>query len=306
MTATAPTIPVLDARNQDAITPAQAEAFRQSGLMIIRNLVRGAGLSALRAETLPLVERAVAGCDDPDYFYKDHEQTGTRTPYRVEYVVDKTAAAKALLAHPFILRSVEILQGRNFIPTWDSMVFKNAGMGAAIPWHRDSGDQHGDPRWPIFNVDIYLDRADQHNGVWGIPGSNRWSAQRAQATITELNAGMATGVFSTAHGAVPVAMEPGDVLFHDILVLHGSAAVRSELRRVIYLEFRPGEIELACGPHVPGYLPRKQQVLAECLRRRSFPGETPFIYRPTGSFADFPTDAPPTFRYPHHDWWRTA
>lgn len=64
----------------------------------------------------------------------------------------------------------------------------------------------------------------------------------------------------------------------------------------------------AYGPHRPEYLPLKQQVLGECLRRRAATpyarGETPYAYRPTGAVSDYPAGTPPTFRYPHGEWWR--
>jgi hypothetical protein len=63
-------------------------------------------------------------------------------------------------------------------------------------------------------------------------------------------------------------MHPGDVIIHNILVLHGSPAAQSHLRRVIYYEFRPAEVELAIGPHTPEYIPLKQHLLLACLRDR--------------------------------------
>ena len=70
--------------------------------------------------------------------------------------------------------------------------------------------------------------------------------------------------------ALSLAANPaGDVLFHSILVLHGSPAARSQLRRVVYYEFRPAEVEQAHGPHVPQYIPTKQKVLLACLRHRA-------------------------------------
>ena len=302
------TFPHVDARAQECITEEQARLFRENGLLVVRNVLSPAELEAMRRETLPLVERAEEGTDDPDFFYKPHEATGERTPYRVEYVIDKTDAGKALLGHPFVLRSVEKLQGPNFVPTWDAMVFKREGMGVAIPWHRDAGVAHSrEDVAPIFNVDFYLDEADLTNCLWGIPGSHRWPPEKAQAMIDRLNAG---GAFHTEEGALPLPMQPGDVLLHNILVLHGSPAARSHLRRVVYYEFRPAEIESEIGPHTPEYLPLKQRVLLACLEHRArtpyAAGETPFEYQPNAPHLPPPTrdDAPQTYRYPHGEFWR--
>jgi ectoine hydroxylase-related dioxygenase (phytanoyl-CoA dioxygenase family) len=227
-------------------------------------------------------------------------------PFRVEYVVDKLPACRALLGHPFVLRSVEALQGRDFVPTWDSMVWKLAGAGAAIEWHRDAGTAQCDPGVPIFNVDFYLDGADATNGLWAIAGSQRWSDAEASRECGRRN----RGGFDAA-GAAPVPMQPGDALLHDILLVHGSPASESALRRVLYYEFRPADVERRRGPHTPGYLPLKQRVLLACLRERAAApwarDETPFSYRPSDAFPA-PTlgssEVLATFRYPHHEHWR--
>lgn len=311
-------LPDVDAATQEVITDEQAQFFRDNGLLILRNVLRGAELKAMQEQTLPLIERAMRGHDDPDYFYKTHEITGERVPYRIEYVIDKTEAGKVLLGHPFILRTVEKLQGRNFIPTWDSIVFKREGAGAAIPWHRDGGivedAAEREQGTPIFNVDYYLDEADRTNCLWGILGSNRWTPGEAKTTIERLNgsAGGADGMFKT-EGAVPLLMKPGDVILHNVRVLHGSPAARSHLRRVVYYEFRPASIERAFGPHAPEYIPLKQKVLAACLRHRAkaeyAQNEMPFVYRPDPGFAPPPLgedEELPTYRYPHQDYWRAA
>jgi ectoine hydroxylase-related dioxygenase (phytanoyl-CoA dioxygenase family) len=238
--------------------------------------------------------------------YKKHELTGQQVPFRVEYVIDKTPAGKALLGHPFVLRSVQKLQGPNFIPTWDSMVFKQEGAGAAIPWHRDAGTGNGADRTYIFNVDFYLDGSDISNCLWGILGSNNWPQAEIDATVKRLNSGK--GSFSTDDRCVPILMNPGDVIFHNILVLHGSPAAQSKLRRVVYYEFRPAEIERELGPHTPEYIPLKQRVLLACLRERAKAdyarGETPFHYHPAADFTPPSDESPKSFRYPHEQYWR--
>jgi ectoine hydroxylase-related dioxygenase (phytanoyl-CoA dioxygenase family) len=226
---------------------------------------------------------------------------------RIEYVIDKRDECKVLLGNPLILRSVEKLMGRDLIPTWDSMVLKLPGEGIIVPWHRDAGtDFVGDT--PIFNVDFYLDEADLDTCVWVIPGSHLWSAERAQEEVSRLN----RDGFST-EDAVPAVMQPGDVLFHNILVLHGSPANSSnKLRRVVYYEFRAAHVEESKGPHIPSYIPLKQKVLLACMdwRKKSSyipAGEEPFNYNPPSPYDTVKLAAheqPQTYRYPHNQYWR--
>src|SRR3990172_8255875 len=68
---------------------------------------------------------------------------------------------------------------------------------------------------------------------------------------------------------VPIFNVDFFALLHDILLLHGSPASSSGLRRVVYYEFRPAQAELPLGPPVPAYIRAKQRVLLACLRDRA-------------------------------------
>lgn len=286
---------------EDRLTQGQIDSFRRDGLLVLRNLIQRDELETLRGETSRLVERARERPRDPDFKYHVHELTGQSVPFRVEYVVDKTSSAKALLGHPFVLRVVEQLQGPRFIPTWDSMVFKEEGHGAAVPWHRDAGRDHQLGDTPIFNVDFYLDASDRTNCLWAIPGSQRWSDDEATRAIDGLNA----GGFRT-DGAVPLELAAGDVLLHNILLVHGSPPARSGLRRVLYFEFRPVETELRIGPHVPEYVGLKQRVLLAAIEERSRASgrrnERPFEY--SGELLANGDKQLTTWRFPHEQYRR--
>jgi hypothetical protein len=293
-----------DARSQECITDEQAQFFLDNGFLVIRNVLHGEELKRIQTDMMDLLNKGASHVqDDPDYMYGKGEKTGQPVLRRIEYVIDKKDSMKVLLGHPFILKSVEKLQGRNFIPTWDSMVIKMPDEGIIVPWHRDAEPPEGcqDPR-PIFNVDFYLDPADLKTCLWVIPGSHLWSQEKANERCQQPG-------FVTSD-AIPVPMEPGDVIFHNIKVLHGSpAGDGNALRRTVYYEFRPGEIELEFGPHTPEYLKLKQQVLIDCIRRRQqteyCAGETPFEYRPEGEFFSITEITPPDrYRYAHGDYWR--
>jgi hypothetical protein len=109
-------------------------------------------------------------------------------------------------------------------------------------------------------------------------------------------------------------MQPGDVLFHNILVLHGSPAnVGGRLRRVVYYEFRAAHVEDSIGPHTPAYIPLKQKVLLACIELRKAADyisndEEPFDYDPPAPYdtADYAAgETLSTYRYPHADYWRS-
>ena len=294
------------------ISDDEAQFFHENGYLIVRGLLQGEELSRIQTAMRELYEYGASEVrQDPDYAYGTGHISGNKTLARVDYVIDKKDDMKVLLGHPFILRSTEKLMGADLIPTWDSMVLKAPGEGIIVPWHRDAGtEQVGDKS--IFNVDFYLDRSTEENCVWIIPGSNKWPKGQAQSWI-ETHRAQSTAAEFRASGAIPALMEPGDVLFHDILVLHGSPSSTSQaLRRVVYYEFRTAHVEDAIGPHVPAYIPLKQRVLLACIERRKAASyvrdsEEPFNYRPQFPYNNVtlaPGEELETFRYAHRDYWR--
>jgi hypothetical protein len=241
--------------------------FARDGFAVLPAQVGVTLLRPLDTETRALVDAAAhgppPGCSHPaDFLYADGPASATPVLRRVEYVVDKLAACRRLLAAGWLADLVGAIQGPDSIPTWDSMVVKMPGDGVTVPWHRDASRHQVSDGPPIFNADIYLDDADEHTAVWAIPGSHRLRDRDAQADASRRN----HNGFGT-DGAVRLPMRAGDVLLHDIRLLHGSPpSVAGGLRRVVYFEFRPVATELAIGPHTAAYVDRKRTVLDLCRR----------------------------------------
>eukprot|EP01111_Echinosteliopsis_oligospora_P011723 TRINITY_DN3928_c0_g3_i1.p1 TRINITY_DN3928_c0_g3~~TRINITY_DN3928_c0_g3_i1.p1 ORF type:complete len:301 (+),score=80.48 TRINITY_DN3928_c0_g3_i1:15-917(+) len=288
----------VDATKQDCVNDEQIKFFEEKGYLVVKNLISESELTVLREETQDIIQQRNIGVDfwynddiPQDWYnnYKDINNNSSPSPpssspsstslatpnkgvpFRVEYVIDKMPSCRRLSAIPFLLRSIEKMQGPNFIPTWDSMVFKMAGEGVPVKWHRDASassigggykmyttENKGNPAHfpPPIDVGIYLDAANTKLGncIYAIPGSQKWDDQLAAVMITHLvSQGFKTG------GAMPIEVEPGDMIMHNILVLHGSPACSSPLRRTVYYEFRAAEAEQVYGPHTKEYTPLKQK-----------------------------------------------
>ncbi|MGC8667297.1 MAG: phytanoyl-CoA dioxygenase family protein [Chthonomonadales bacterium] len=295
-----------------ALAPEQANFFAKNGFLVLPHVLTTQELVRLQEATADLIAHASPEAG-PDYLYGTAHKGGRPVLRRIEYVVDKCPECRVLLGHPFILRVVQQLIGSDFIPTWDSMVIKLPYEGIAVPWHRDAGtDCVGDT--PIFNVDFYLDEADEDTCVWAIPGSHTWPSDRVEEFLAQHHeADRHPKDFRNA-GAIPIFMQPGDVLLHNILVLHGSPHNSSpSLRRVLYYEFRAAHVEERLGPHVPAYIPLKQRVLLRCIELRSRAHYVPsdearFEYQPPAPYGVHTWHAdedPPTFRYAHEEYWRS-
>lgn len=223
------------------LTDDEVRSFDENGYLVLRNRIPGDLLARLQAAaTTWVAEGREISEDDPsavDYHYAN--RSIGRVMFRVDYVHNKgQAASLELLGSPAVLGIAESLAGSNFVPTYESLVFKNEGDGAAIEWHQDAVHPRN---YRVFNVDVYLDASRIGQGALRVaPGSHRQPVDICDLKDT---------YGWDAPGVVQVEMEPGDVLVHDVMVVHGSEAVTgNKLRRTIYYEFRAAEQIMSEGP----------------------------------------------------------
>ncbi|MGW8885916.1 phytanoyl-CoA dioxygenase family protein [Streptomyces sp. NPDC055749] len=233
--------PPSDTRNPLFLNAEEIAAFDEQGYLILRERIpqdlrqRLADASARWiANGRQLAEDSSA---DGDFGFAD--RPGGRRLFRVNYLHAKgEAASLELLGSPELLAIAESLAGPNFVPTYESLVFKDEGDGAPIPWHQDAVHPRNHR---IFNIDVYLDAS--HDGAGAlrvVPGSQHSTVDVCALTDTH---------GWDVPGAVVVEMEPGDVLIHDVMLVHGSEpVVGNRMRRTIYYEFRPAEQILGEGP----------------------------------------------------------
>ncbi|ANB10610.1 hypothetical protein SAM40697_6657 [Streptomyces ambofaciens] len=239
------------------LTPEQVESFDENGYLVLRDRIPQDMLHRLKQAA----DHWIAAGDgamrhSEDYHFAD--RPSGRVLFRVDYVHAKgDAASLELLGSPEVLGIAESLAGPNFVPTYESLVFKNAGEGAPVPWHQDAVHPR-DHR--VFNIDVYLDASREGEGALRVvPGS-----QRRKADVCELTAQHGWDI----PGAVTVEMEPGDVLIHDVMLVHGSEPVQgNRLRRTLYYEFRAAEQILEQGPWDEAWVEARLRLLPLALRQ---------------------------------------
>jgi hypothetical protein len=195
-------------------------------------------------------------------------------PYRVNYLHAKgRTESLELLGSPELLGIAESLAGPDFVPTYESLVFKSAGDGAPIPWHQDA--LHPRSR-RITNIDVYLDDSLPGQGALRVlPGSQR---TRADVCAVRDQHGW------EPPGVVEVALEAGDVLLHDVMLVHGSPPTTGNaLRRTLYYEFRSAQQILDEGPFDRSWVERRLRLMGPALAAHAaaFPDATPFDWRPS-------------------------
>jgi hypothetical protein len=136
--------------------------------------------------------------------------------------------------HPDLLDIVEQLLGPDIVCWGAHMFCKPAGHGLEVPWHQDG------QYWPIrplatCTMWIALDDSTTANGCLRvIPGSHRsktcYHHRLDERPSLAINQSVADDQFDPAQAA-DVVLRAGQMSIHDVYMIHGSHANRSDKRR---------------------------------------------------------------------------
>ena len=148
-----------------------------------------------------------------------------------------------LARDPEIVELVSGVLGDDII-LWGCHVFcKPASEGYETPWHQDG---HYWPIRPLANCTVWvaLEASTVENGCLRvIPRSH--AGKRLHAHLHEdrsdlaLNQRLARGTFDET-SAVDIALQPGEMSLHDVYMIHGAKANRSQKRRTgVALRYMP-------------------------------------------------------------------
>ena len=159
-------------RSQFHLSPEQIQFFDDHGYLILRGLITGTLLERLQAGAASWIERGLETTPQNPHHadYQFAKRSHGQVFYRVDYLHNKSQVASLeLLGSPQVLGIAESLCGNNFVPTYESMVFKQAGDGEQIAWHQDAIHPR---QYRVFNFDLYLDRSSIGAGALRVvPGT---------------------------------------------------------------------------------------------------------------------------------------
>ena len=198
-------------------------------------------------------------------------------------------AALRVYGHPELLAVAAAVNGEDFAPFNEVLFIKDPGLGAAVSWHQD-GDTHWDH--PDFDEGIHgfnfmaqVYGSTPVNGVWVVPGTHRLGKLDIRAMVEESGS-------ERLEGAVPLVCDPGDVVICNRQLVHGSFANAGyEPRLTINFGFhrRSSVLDVqGAGIHSPvavydrEVIEERSRVIGYAIdaRRRKYPDEAPFVYRP--------------------------
>jgi ectoine hydroxylase-related dioxygenase (phytanoyl-CoA dioxygenase family) len=227
------------------ISKEQIAQFHADGFLILRGMFQGEELEELRHAADAVQAEGMAG-EGQHHLYRD-KADGSKTYHRSEQMWDRGDIFRAVTVKPDLLACIGQCSGHPFMPFNDSFVCKIPRGDVPVPWHQDPpyARPEGDAETfeiPNFDVDIYLDESSLENGcVWGIPGHHLVGHVEVE-NFTQHQ------LFNDL-GAVPMEMQPGDVLFHCISAPHGSIGnVTDSVRRIFYIHYTPREVYEQCYP----------------------------------------------------------
>lgn len=266
------------------LTPEQVQFFDDNGYLILRNLIPKALVARLQAAGQAWIDKGWDihhDVEDIDLDWNNDWAFAKRSQgvvmYRVNYLHNKgEPASLELLGCPQVLGVAESLCGRNFVPTYESMVFKQEGDGQAIVWHQDAIHPRN---YRIFNLDVYLDPSLADSGALRVLAKTQTEKQDHCKLTDEYG--------WNPPNVIVVEMQPGDVLLHDVMVVHGSPAIEGKsMRRTLYYEFRGAEEILEEGPWDRAWIDKRMRLIPVALRRHqeAFPNAAQFAWNVSDEF----------------------
>lgn len=198
-------------------------------------------------------------------------------------------AALRVYGHPHLLAIAAAVNGEDFVPFNEALFIKAPGLGASVAWHRDGVTHWDNPDWDEgshgFNFMAQLYGCTPANGVWVVPGSHKLRKVDIKAMVA------AAGSERLAD-AVPIICKPGDVAITNRQAVHGSFANTSRdwrvtlnfgfHRRSSVLGVKGGGVHNAPAVYDEDRIRQRARVIGYAIdaRRRRFPAEVPFVYRP--------------------------
>jgi Phytanoyl-CoA dioxygenase (PhyH) len=193
--------------------------------------------------------------------------------------------------HPQLLAIAAAINGDDFVPFNDVIFIKEPGLGGSVAWHQDGVTHWESPDWNEgihgFNYQVQLYPTTAANALWVVPATHKQGRVDIKRLVAE------NGGSEQLPGALPLICAAGDVTIVNRQTLHGSFANTSpDLRISITFGFHRRKSVLgaktALSVKVDGVSYDAQRIddraaviaVAIDARRRRYPIEKPYLYRP--------------------------
>jgi len=168
--------------------------------------------------------------------------------------------ADEIVRHPLILDAVEDVLGPNLL-AWSSSFFtKEANDPAYISWHQDS------TYWGLSDPDVvtawiaFSDSVPENGCMRVMPGTHLMNQLPHTDTFAQnnlLTRGQEVQVPVDPAKAVDIALQPGEMSLHHVMLVHGSEPNTSDRRRIGFaIRYVPTYVRQTAGPRDSAMLVR--------------------------------------------------
>jgi len=214
------------------ITEEQKNSYLTQGYAIFKNAVPQDLLERWQKKSQQLEQEAITAYLEnrlPNHIaVSNHDIKPKVMRYNNLYREAPSLTLKLLSSQPLMMIMRELC-GQGCIPLQLDMLYKQQHPHPTVNWHQDAPHSRA---YPFLNMGIYLDNADAGDGCLRcVPQS-----QHQLCDIESL---------ASVHGwnipdTIEIPAQAGDIIVHDMMVLHGSPPKRTPgARRTLYFECRP-------------------------------------------------------------------
>ena len=219
-----------DLFNFRKLTQNELDSFQENGYLIIRQILKPAGLAQMQAECMEAWGREKESFDPNKSWLQNsllvniHHQAPTVKKYYFE--------------GPLVEVASQII-GPNIKGATSQLTFKMKGNTKPFGWHQDNGYGELEPYNALTTLTA-LDDTDRGNGcLWLIPGSHKNGQIRVAQNEEQKKSQSEIIVEADESLAVPMEMKAGDCLIFNCWMLHKSDGNHSETRdrRILFLRY---------------------------------------------------------------------
>lgn len=209
-----------------ALAESELRSYETNGFFLRRGLVPPGKIDQIRSELGNIHHRMEENTrEDVGVSWEEPEAPpGEKRIRQLMHSEVVSPMLNTILRSDTMLDIVEDLMSPSISLYHSKLLPKEAGIGAATPWHQDYAYWKRDENRPLMiNCQIAIDSMTLANGCLEfIPGSHRWGLQDHERH-TETFGFFLPGRYYEREEAISVPMDSGDGVFFTSLIIHGSA-----------------------------------------------------------------------------------
>ncbi|MDB5003649.1 MAG: Phytanoyl-CoA dioxygenase [Mucilaginibacter sp.] len=216
--------------NYRKLTDEELASFKESGFLVIKGIVKDAGLAQMRQECMTAWDKEKEGFDP--------NKSWLQNSLLVNIHHQAAAVRDYYFDGPLVDIATQII-GPNIKGATSQLTFKMKGNTKPFGWHQDNGYGELEPYNALTTLTA-LDDTDRGNGcLWLIPGSHKEGQIRVEQDEMQKKSQSEIVVKADDNLAVPMEMKAGDALIFNCWMLHKSDGNYStdRDRRILFLRY---------------------------------------------------------------------